>query len=343
MGLIINPFEDDSIFGVVPLTQAISLVPNTYGYLTKRNIFNFTGVAADSVVIEMMNNVLQLLPSKERGGNSNQAKQEKRSAVSLKIPHIPLEDFIRPSEFKGIRAFGTDNQLEHASNVMLRKLEKNHRSYEVTWEFLYWGAMKGVVIDGDGETILANLFNAFNVTKKVINFELDNPESNIEEKCYELTSHIEDNLYGDVMTGVRCAVSPEFFADFIKHPNVEKFYLNHAEALKLIGNPRKGFTFAGVTFEEYRGRAPLASGEIKRFIDIGKGHAYPEGTYETFGGAYGPGDFMDTADTEGIAIYARQEPLRFNKGVDLYFESNPLPYVTRPGVLVEVLRNAADA
>ncbi len=338
MPSLINPFADDSIFGMIPLTQSMMLVPNTYGYLGPKNIFNFEGVPGDTVSVEMMNGIIQILESKPRGTSEpNQAKQEKRSGVILSIPHIPSEDQIRPNEIKNTRAFGSTNQLEQASTVMNRKLIKNHRNYEVTWEFLGWGALKGKIIDADGVTELADFYKAFDVDKKIINFELDNPDSNVSEKCRALTDHVEDNLLGDAMTGVRCPCSPEFFDALIAHPNVEKFYLNHSASVKLTGVGSKDvFTFENITFERYRGRGPLPSGEIKRFIDMGKGHAYPEGTFETFKGAWGSGEFMDTVNSDGVPIYVRQELLKFNKGIDLYFESNPLPYCSRPGVLVEV-------
>lgn len=344
-GMIVNPYADDSIFGMIPLTQAMMLVPNTYGYLGPKNIFSFEGVPGDSVSVEMMNGIIQILESKPRGTSEpNQAKQEKRSGVILSIPHIPSEDQIRPKEIKNVRAFGSTNQLEQASTVMNGKLIKNHRNYEITWEFLSWGALKGKIIDADGVTELADFYKAFDVTKKRINFELDNSDTDVVAKCKELTDHIEDNLLGDTMTGVRCPCSPEFFDSLVSHRNVEKFYLNHAAAVELGGPGSKdSFTFKGITFERYRGRGPLPDGEIKRFIDIGKGHAYPEGTFETFKGAWGSGEFMDTINSNGVPIYVLQEPLKFNKGIDLYFESNPLPYCSRPGVLVEVLRSEADS
>src|SRR4029453_5013120 len=39
------------------------------------------------------------------------------------------------------------------------------------------------------------------------------------------------------------------------------------------GDLRKGFTFGGVTFEEYRGQATDAAGNTARFIAAGEGHA----------------------------------------------------------------------
>ena len=57
----------------------------------------------------------------------------------------------------------------------------------------------------------------------------------------------------------------------------------------------------------------------------------------TFKTALAPGEFMDTVNTEGEWLYARQEMKDFNRGVDLWIESNQLPYCTRPKLLVKCI------
>jgi len=68
----------------------------------------------------------------------------------------------------------------------------------------------------------------------------------------------------------------------------------------------------------------------------GEAHAFPLGTVDTFSTYYAPADFNETANTLGQALYAKQEPRKFERGTDLHTQSNPLPMCHRPGVLVKL-------
>ncbi|MHC1791798.1 major capsid protein [Solidesulfovibrio sp.] len=332
---MLNPFDHDA-FSLVSLTTSINLIPNGYGRLLRGNIFREKRITTTSVMIERQGNVLNLLPSKPRGGDASQSRHGKRDMLPLIVPHIPMEDVIRPGDFQGVREFGTENSLKTLASVMAGYLSENKRKFDITWEHLMWGAIKGLIIDGDGETVIEDLFDRFKIPQQVIFFDLDNPETDVAGLCRDLCRYIEENLFGDVATGVRVFVSKEFFDKLISHPNVEKFYLNQLAASELRSSDlRKGFTFSGVTFEEFVGRAQTSAGELIRFIEPGEGHAIPEGTMSTFEIALAPGEFIDTANTPGEWLYARQQMKDFNRGVDLWFESNPLPYCTRPNVLVK--------
>jgi hypothetical protein len=141
------------------------------------------------------------------------------------------------------------------------------------------------------------------------------------------------------MQEVRCLVSSEFFDALIGHPNVEKFYVNWQAAADITGqDPRKGFRFGNITWEEYRGVAPDENGTSRRFIAEGEGHAFPVGTFNTFKQIYAPGNFIEAVNTPGIPLYVKQVMEKMGRWVDLHIESNPLPICMRPAVLVKVTR-----
>ena len=156
-------------------------------------------------------------------------------------------------------------------------------------------------------------------------------------KCLATLAAIEDNLKGEFMTGVHCLCSPEFFEKLIAHPKVEKAYENFQQGAILRDDVRTGFTFGGITFEEYRGQAnDPETGDARRFIAAGEAHAFPLGTLDTFGTYFAPADFNETVNTLGQPLYAKQEPRKFDRGTDLHTQSNPLPMCHRPGVLVKL-------
>ncbi len=198
------------------------------------------------------------------------------------------------------------------------------------------GALKGIILDSDG-SVLYNLYDEFEITPKTINFALGTDTTNVRLKCLSVLRYIEDNLLGEVMTNVRTLCSPDFFDALISHSKIKEVYLNHAAAIdRLGGDPRKGFNFGGIIFEEYRGTATDHEGTVRPFIEAGEAHCIPEGTLNSFETLYSPADFIETANTFGQELYSKLEARKFGRGMDLHTQTNPLPICYRPGILVKL-------
>lgn len=333
----LNPFDNDA-FSMRQLSAAINTLPNKYGRLGELGLFNEAGggVRTRSIMIEEYQGRLVLLRTKPLGDPGDEAKRGRRNVRSLTIPHIPLKDEILPDEYAGIRAFGTENEFDSLNSVMMRHLQQARDNYEITWEFLRWGALKGVILDADG-TVLYNLYNEFDVAQKSIDFDLGNASNVVQTKCFELSRYMEENLMGEVMSGIRALVDPAFFDKLIAHPHVRKTWEGwQASANMLGGDPRKSFTYGGITFEEHSGKASDREGNVRRFIEAGEGHAFPVGTMQTFRTFYAPADFLETTNTLGIPLYAKQKVRDFERGLDMHFQSNPLPLCMRPRLLVRL-------
>lgn len=338
--MILNPFDQDA-FNMVSLTQAINILPNKYGRVGQLGIFPDKGVRSRTIIVEEKNGVLNLLPTLPVGAPGTQNKMGKRTVRTFSIPHIPLDDAILPQEYEGVRQFGTENELASLSSVMNDHLQSARNKFDITIEHLRMGALKGIILDADGST-LYNLYTEFGISQKVVYFALATSTTKVIDKCREVIRHIEDNLLGEVYSSIRCLCSATFFDALITHPEVEAYYKGHVAALSLVnGDPRKGFSFGGITFEEYRGTATDMDGNTRVFIAANEGHCYPEGTSQSFNTLYAPGDFLETVNTIGIPLYAKQEARKFNRGVDLHIQSNPLPLCYRPGLLVKVSKNAS--
>ena len=332
---MLNPFTADA-FNMVSLTKAINILPNNYGRIREMGLFTGRGVRTRSIIVEEMNGVLNLLPTLPPGSPGTVGSHAKRTVRSFTIPHIPHDDSILPEAYQGIRTFGQENELVAVSQIVNDRLQVMRNKHAITLEHLRMGALKGTILDADASTIY-NLYTEFGITQKTIDFVLGTDATLVPKLCRDVTRHIEDNLKGEVMSGVRCLVDSSFFDKLIAHPEVEKAYINYAMAATILGTDiRKGFTFQGITFEEYRGTATDAAGTARKFITADYGIAFPEGTMNTFETLYAPADFMETANTMGMELYAKQEPRKFERGIDLHTQSNPLPMCYRPGVLVTV-------
>lgn len=331
---MINPFESD-VFSMTSLTESINILPNNYGKLEAMNLFPQKSVRTRNIAVEEMNGVLNLLPTQIPGGNATVGTRGKRKMRSFTIPHIPHDDVVLPEEVQGIRAFGSETELQAMATVITDHLQSMRNKHAITLEHLQMGALKGNILDADG-SLLYNLYDEFEITPKTVNFALGTAGTDVKKKCLEVVRHIEDNLCGEFMTGVHCLVSAEFFDALTSHSKVKEAYERWQEGAALRDDMRSGFTFGGITFEEYRGQASSPDGSARKFIAANEGHCFPTGTSQTFVTYFAPADFNETVNTLGLPIYAKQEPRKFDRGTDLHTQSNPLPLCLRPAVLVKV-------
>ena len=299
---MLNPFDSPG-FSMASLTAAINLIPNRYGRLEALNLFPAKPVRTRQVVIEEYAGRLNLLPTRPPGSPGTVGERGQRRLRSFVIPHIPHDDVVLPEEVQGIRAFGSETEMEAVAGVLARHLETMRNKHAITLEHLRMGALKGVILDADG-SVLYDLFDEFDITPQTIAYDLGNAGTNVKAKCLATLAAIEDNLKGEFMTGVHCLCSPEFFAALTGHAKVEKAFENWQQGAILINDVRRGFTYAGITFEEYRGQATDPTGTTRRFIAAGEAHAFPLGTVDTFGTYFAPADFNETVNTIGQTLYA---------------------------------------
>lgn len=333
---IINPF-DVAGFDLVSMTKGIQTIPNMYGRINALGLFRNEGITQRSVIFDESDGVLNLLMTQPWGAPAAVNKRGGRKTRGFAIRHIPLDDRISPSDFQGVRAFDSPDMTETLQGTMNKVLTQMRDKHAITLEHLRMGAVKGVILDADGSTIY-NLFTEFGISQEVIDFGFDVDTTDVAAKCRQVLRHVEDSLKGEVMSGVRCLCDSVFFDDLISHPNVTKFFINHSAALQLAGrneDPRKNFVFGGITFEEYRGTAEDANGTARPFIAEGEAHFFPEGTRNTFVNYFAPADYLETVNTVGRELYAKQVMDPAGRWVDVYTQSNPLPLCRRPALLVK--------
>ncbi|MBF0131019.1 MAG: major capsid protein [Magnetococcales bacterium] len=334
MSLSANPFESDA-FGAIQLTAAINRLPNNYGVLGAMKLFPPKPVTMQNIAVEMRDGLLAMLPTVPRGAPATVGVHGKRKMRSFIIPHIPHEDVIKAEEIQGLRAFGQENQMETYANVLAMRLNDMRNKHAITLEWLRMGALKGVILDADGSTIY-DLYNEFNITQKVVDFAFSNAATDVKKVCLDLKRYIEDNLKGEISKGVQAMVSAEFFDALTGHKKVQEAWALWQDGQALRADQRDGFDFAGITFVEYRGQASDKDGTVRKFIESGQGHAFPTGTNQCFSTYFAPADFMETVNTLGQELYAKQEPAKYNRGTDLHTQSNPLPMCHRPELLVKL-------
>ncbi|MCJ2009800.1 major capsid protein [Methylobacterium sp. J-092] len=348
MPIILDIFNQDA-FSAASLTANVTLVPNSYGRINELGLFTPEPIATTSVIVMIDKGVLSLLPTRPRGGPASLGTRGTQKPKSFVVPHIPHEDSVLSTDVQNMlaAASGTpDGGLETVLGFVNRKLITMRRKHAITLEHLRVGAIQGRILDSDG-SVLLDLFAAFGVNEKVVDFTLGTATTDVGAMCDLVTGYMEDNLQGETMTGVHALASPEWMAKFTAHKSVKDSFMFFASPQ----NPnrdsvRKGFTFKGITFEEYRGAASYVQEDgtlslPQRFIAPGDVRFIPLGTSDTFTNYWAPPDFWSgvnqapaVGSPDAEVFVAPLEPKRFGKGMDIHTESNPLPLVKRPALLV---------
>lgn len=329
---------NSSAFSTVELTDAINVVPNSFGRLQQLNVFPGQGVRVRTIAVERKNGVLNLIPTAQVGGPAAKGAVGKRDLRDFRTFHIPYEETVLAEEVQGVRAFGSESQLRGVQDLVNEKLMVAREKHAITLEHLRWGALKGIILDADGSTLL-NLFTEFGISQETQNFALTTATTDVAAKVRALKRYMELNAAGQVMGGVHVMCSSGFFESFIQHPEVEKFYLAFNNAGRTLDQDyRGGFPFQGVVFEEHNGSATDIDGNVRNFVTANEAIAFPvnaPGLMKTY---FAPADFMETVNTPGLEVYAKQERMKFDRGVEIHTQSNPLPLCLRPQLLVKLTR-----
>src|SRR5690606_35599296 len=116
--------------------------------------WNERGVRTLSIMIEEKDGVLSLVNPTPRGGPGETFAKEKRTARSLTIPHYQVDDAIWADEVQGIRAFGSETELQTVQGLVNERAAGHvQQRLDPTLEFQRIGAVKGVILNADGSTL----------------------------------------------------------------------------------------------------------------------------------------------------------------------------------------------
>lgn len=331
-------FNNDA-FSVSRLTQTIVDIPRVPTLLGDLGLFTEQGIDTPTMMIERTGASLNLVPAAPRGGVGNTISRDGRKLVPVAAVHLPQRGALMADEIYGVRAFGSETEVEQMTTKLAGKFAKMKANIDLTLEYHRIGAIKGQVLDADGTTVLLDVYSLFGKTQDTQFWNIASATSTIDPKqwCVNLKRKIRNALGGRPFTRVRAVVSEAFFDCLIAHNAMKKawdlwnqgqFY--RTDQANATGNTAD-FEFAGVVFTIYSGGTSAGD-----FIDAGLGYAFPEGVPGLFGTWYAPADYMETVNTQGVPYYAKQELMSFNKGVELESQSNPINLCTLPETVIKL-------
>ena len=321
-------------FSVQEMTEAINIIPTQYGLINEMGLFKERGVSTTTISVERKNGVLNVLSATDRGGPGTQNIVGKRDMISIDIPNFTHTDSIKAADVQDVRKFNTENELETVFDVVNERLAGMKAKHEIMLEYMKCGALQGKIQDGEGN-VLVNLFDKLGVTQKTQAFEVSKDATDIPSVLRKVKRMISKDLKGEVMTSVLCLCSGEWFDALTGHETVKEAYRAYQGASPLREDMSNDFVFQGIRFVEYEGTASNAKGNLLRFIPDKEAVFLPLGTRNVFETVFGPADYVEAVGTIGLPYYAKQELQRFDKGIDVQTQSNPLPICKRPDLLVK--------
>lgn len=329
---ILDIFKQDA-FGVISLTDVINKLPFVPGRAGTVINWQESGVATTTIAIEEYAGSLALINPTARGGPGVTVGKVKRVMRNLNVPHYEINDGIIAEEVQGVRELGSESQVQTVMSMVTQRLtEHSQLKVDPTLEYQRIGALKGIILNGDGST-LYNLFTEFGVSQPAeVAFNLAvSANGAVRTFCTGIVRTMATALGGLPMTGVGAFCSDSFWDALIANAEVRATYLQQQEASQLRnGVAYERFNFGGITFENYRGGTGLAG-----FITTDKANFFPLGVPGLWRSVYAPADYIETVNTIGVPRYVRQYERPDGKGVNMDIQTNALNYCTRPGALVQ--------
>ncbi|SEQ91127.1 Phage major capsid protein E [Azotobacter beijerinckii] len=326
-------FNGDA-FTAISLTDAINTRPEGQRVPTLLDsLFEVEGVNTTSVFIERENDSLALVPAGERGAPADVTTGTQRDTIPFKTLHLPTRSTIRADEVQGVRAFGSETELETVMELVGKRLMKMRNKLEATIRFQRAGAITGKIYDADGQRLLLDLHRQFGIEQQSQSMALGSDATKVLGKIVEAKRKAEDTIADSgLITGWLAVCGRGFWDAFTGHKSTTDAWDRFQDGQFLRTDMRPmGFQFGGVEWQEFYGKV----GGVE-FIGSNDAYLIPRGIDGLLVTKYAPADYMDTVNTMGQAFYASQEPLPHNKGIDLEAQSNPLSICTRPRAIIKL-------
>ena len=334
---MLDIFKNDA-FSITSLTDFVNDLKYRPGRLGQLGLFSAEPVTTTSIAIERVGDMLQLVKPTPRGGPGETRDMPKRKMTNFQVPHFQRDWAVMADEVQNVRARGSETELATVQQVVGAKIAANTADMDMTEEHARLGAVTGIVTYADASTL--NLFTEFGVSQVTeVDFDLDAAEpvdGVLREKSTKVIRAMRKELGAVPFASVHALVGDTFFDQLLQHPEVRETYKGWSEAQILresyIGKNRSEnpmFEFGGIVWENY--------GEIDGEgvgVATTKARFFPVGVPNLFRTYYAPADYVETVNTIGQRLYAKQWPMPNDKGISGELQMNALQLCTRPRVLM---------
>lgn len=323
------------LLSIEELTANINNLPRTPTRIGAMGLFEERGITTTHALVGIEGGQLKLVPNVPRGAPSQPKALSPKNAKIFPTTHLPQRSTVLADQLQGARTFGAagTGEAESAAQRIVALNEVHRRDLDFTIEYHRLGAIKGLILDADGSTIL-DIYDAFDLTQTEQAMVLGTDATKVRSKLMAAKRASEAALGVVKPAGFHAFVGSSFMDKLVEHPNVIKAYERWQEGAKLRSDNRSGFEFGEVVFEEYEGSYGGSA-----LIAADEGYMFPVGVPGQFITRYAPADYLETVNTVGLPYYSKTQPMDFNKGVELESQSNPLNLNTIPGSVIKLTTN----
>jgi len=325
-------FNDDA-FSVQTLTAKVNKATYRPGQMGKSRLFEEDSVSTLIISVEERDGKLGLIEPTQRGGPGETIGDEKRNLLPFVVDHYQRDDTIMADEVQGVRAFGTESEVEQVADRVSQKMDRHLLDLDMTLEHQRVGAVKGIVTSKSGR-VLHNLYQRFGIAvPPPVSLNLDNDAAKVDEILErEVAWSIEDSL-DSFYEGFHVWTGRNFHIKAWLHKRIRETYLATAAAATLREAIPDTFTVGKFTFERYKtGRKARADlGDF--YIGENEGRVTPMGVPGLFITRFAPADYEETVNTPGLPRYMKQYAMQNGKGRHLEVQSNPISLCTQPAAL----------
>lgn len=331
-------FRSDA-FSLISMTNAVQDIKTVPSFLETLGIFTPVSITTTKFDVEMVGDgTLSLVPTTERGSPRTTIGRDRRTMRDFSTVRLRQFDTLRADEIAGIRAFGSETEVEQAVRVVAERQVKLIRRLNLTHEYHRLGAINGVVLDADGSTVIRDFYTEFGIAPPTeLGFNWASRTRINEYLKGNVIRPMQRALGGRWAPGARIIAlcGDAFYDSFLENPEVRASYLNQPEGSRLrgeIGQAFDSFTFGNITWINYRGtddNSTVAIGSDKcRFI--------PVGIPDVFQTVFSPGESMDVVNTLGQPLYSKvlPDPSGHNEFVEIDVASYPLHMCLAPQALL---------
>ncbi|MGL4504178.1 MAG: major capsid protein [Aeromonas sobria] len=321
---------DSGKFTVQHLTAAInkSKVPRTR--IAELGIFEEKGITTTHADIEFKDGKLIIVTEKERGQEGDKLDKADRTIKPFKCVHLPMSGSILADELQNVRSFGEEyadgEGGEQFDEVIDEEATRMKQSIELTIEMMRFGAISGKVLGKAGNTI-HDFFKEFELNEadavNVIDFSAKNGVRN------QLAAALRDSKKhqaGVKATKYRALCSSSFMDALLEDEGFRKAYERYQDSVAFREDVRGGILWDGIVWEEHAEELP--NGEL--MIPEGEARLIPENNKGLFITRFAPANYNETVNTKALPFYAKGEVMKFDKGIELEGQSNPLNVCTSP-------------
>ena len=294
-----------TVFECTEMTAAVNKLPARPFFF--KPLFEVKGVKTTTVSLDIRKGRIVLIGDSERNTapESLAGRGARREWKHLSCAHLAQSDTLAPEDLQDVRAFGSTEPISVAA-VYNDKMQQLKDNLAATMEFHRLGAIKGVVLDADGSTVLHDIFNTFGATKKTLDISF--PQTAADDANPILTSilkakrHVEAAMGGTPFDHIECIIGSDAYDMLTSHKLVREYFerwLSNRENFGDNDYRKRGFPYGGLTFVE---RSDVVGGQT--MVAAKKGHVYPvgPGIFKQF---HAPADWMETVNTIGLEYYAR--------------------------------------